>query len=54
MRGWLKEEALRNISDMLVTEETSQEERLPLKAVAPRNMPVMSVTVERSGESAAL
>ena len=39
---------------MSVTEETSQPEMLPLKEEAPRNMPDMSVTVERSGESAAL
>ena len=40
--------------DMSVTEETSQLERLPLKAVAPANIRVMSVTPERSGASSAL
>ena len=39
---------------MLVTFETSQPEMLPLKEEASPNMPDMSVTVERSGESVAL
>ena len=36
------------MESILVTDETSQPERLPLKAVAPKNMPFMSVTPETS------
>ena len=38
---------------MSVTEETSQEDRSPVKAVAPANISDMSVTRERSGISVA-
>ena len=42
-----------NISDMSVIRETSQDEILPLKEEAPSNIPDMSVTLDRSGESVA-
>ncbi len=34
LRGWLKEEAERNMEDIVVTEEVFQVEMLPLKEVA--------------------
>ena len=44
----MKAVAFRNILDMMVTEDTSQEEMSWLKEVAPKNMPNMSVTEDTS------
>ena len=52
--SWLKEEAPANMPRMVVTEDTSQAEMLPLKEAASRNIHDMSVTRERSGISVAL
>ena len=47
-RFWLKAEALANMLAALVTEETSQSEMSPLKAVARWNIPHMVVTLDVS------
>ena len=52
-RGWLKEEAWKNMWDRSVTLDTFQEEMSPLKEEAPLNMPDRSVARERSGASVA-